>query len=547
MAQNDAARPTPPPADKERSRRTRPATVRAPNHRLGRTPAIRPTDAVETSEYPEPPEPLDLATAQRFAQTLEFAPIGIAHVSADGRWLWVNQQLCHLFGYPREALLARHVEDLLHPEDFASLQPLAQQLLAGERERYHLAVRGRRADGNLIWMNLSVTLLRDAAGAPDYYIATLEDVTEQTKLEEALADYARELETVFDAMTDGVVVLDRAGRIVRSNQAFATLMGLEARPDFVALPIVMRATLASTRDEQGQPLPLDQSPTSRILRGEVLGTGTSGEVLVTTLMGEEKYWSITGAPLRAEDGQIVGGVEVLRDVTDRRQLEREHVSMLNVIAHELRTPLTSLKMTIQLLRRRMHHGTPPRPEQYDLMIAGVDRMNRLIDDLLDAARLETNQLTLDRARCDLTTLCQHAIQEQKLASGRAITAWLPAAPVYVDADHQRISQVLTNLLTNALKYSPADRPVTVRMTVDDCTARVEVGDNGPGIPPEHLCRIFARFYRVPGIQIQHGNGVGLGIGLYISKALVERHGGQIGVESAAGQGATFWFTLPVLL
>jgi signal transduction histidine kinase len=116
--------------------------------------------------------------------------------------------------------------------------------------------------------------------------------------------------------------------------------------------------------------------------------------------------------------------------------------------------------------------------------------------------------------------------------------------VYVDAG--RIEQVVTNFLTNALKYSPADRPVEVRVEVEPHQARVWVRDQGPGLPPEEQERIWERFHRAQGVEVQSGTGVGLGLGLYISRMIVERHQGQVGVESTPGQGATFWFTLPLL-
>jgi len=149
--------------------------------------------------------------------------------------------------------------------------------------------------------------------------------------------------------------------------------------------------------------------------------------------------------------------------------------------------------------------------------------------------------------CDLLTIARDAVQEQQSAwPERALTLDLPpraTLPLVADAD--RIGQVITNYLTNALKYSTEDQPVVVRITARNGSARVAVRDRGPGLSPEQQTHLWERFYRVPGIELQSGSGVGLGLGLHICKTIVERHGGHVGVESAPGAGSAFWFTLPL--
>ncbi len=127
---------------------------------------------------------------------------------------------------------------------------------------------------------------------------------------------------------------------------------------------------------------------------------------------------------------------------------------------------------------------------------------------------------------------------------RHIILHVPEGPVFVSADAERIGQVVTNYLTNALKYSREDRPVEVGVEEEWQQGRVWVHDQGPGIPPEAQESLWERFQRVPGIEVQSGSGIGLGLGLYISKTIIEHHQGQVGVQSSRGQGSTFWFALP---
>jgi signal transduction histidine kinase len=249
--------------------------------------------------------------------------------------------------------------------------------------------------------------------------------------------------------------------------------------------------------------------------------------------------------LRGSNGEVTGAVIVARDVTERRQFEREREDMLGLVSHELKTPLTSIKALTQLAVRQLTRAERPEAELVRRMERGVENMNRLINDLLDATRLDTGKMLLMRERVDLGSLCEQVVADQEVATGRNITLKTPNVSVEVQADAMRLSQVLTNLLSNALKYSPEEAPVAVQLTRDRTGVHISVRDEGPGIPPEALSRLFQRFYRVPGIEVQHGTGVGLGLGLYICQRLVELHGGQLHVESTLGKGTTFEVNLPV--
>ncbi len=247
---------------------------------------------------------------------------------------------------------------------------------------------------------------------------------------------------------------------------------------------------------------------------------------------------------------------------------------LGVASHELKTPVTSLKVNVQLAARwlaklaRTASGLDPRlareiepiRDLLDRSDRTMVRLTRLIDDLLDVSRIRAGKLELRREPCDLVAIVRDAVQEQRavaaeISAEREIALSLPdRETVPVNADADRIGQVLTNYLTNALKYSPQTEPVAVRVAVHDemregggaRVARVSVQDYGPGLPAEELEQIWEPFHRAESITVQSGSGVGLGLGLFISKTIVERHGGHVGVETAPGRGSTFWFTLPLL-
>lgn len=237
---------------------------------------------------------------------------------------------------------------------------------------------------------------------------------------------------------------------------------------------------------------------------------------------------------------------------------------MGIASHELRTPLTSVTANVQMAGRQLsdieQRGARgetiaelhPRLQRAELLLrrthAQMGRLDRLIGDLLDVSRIQAGKLELRTELCDLTDIIREAVLEQRVTwPSRTISLSMPSRSIPLTfADGDRIGQVLTNYLTNALKYSAADQPVAVEVRVDGANLQVSVRDHGPGLTASQQQQIFERFYRVPGIEQQSGSGIGLGLGLYICRTIIERHHGGIGVESTPGEGSVFWFTLPIV-
>jgi PAS domain S-box-containing protein len=246
-----------------------------------------------------------------------------------------------------------------------------------------------------------------------------------------------------------------------------------------------------------------------------------------------------------------------------REAKRGMEEFLDLVCHELLTPLTVINGSIQLaeqkVKRFVHTAETPTDAARQLAPihtllerakSQVRLQDRLIHDLLDVSRTQANTLKFSLQPCNLARIVEEAIENQhQAAPSRTIRLELPAEDTMpVQADSDRIAQVVTNYLTNALKYSAPDRPVEVRLKVEGQIARVTVSDQGPGLSPAEQEHIWERFYRVRGIETQNELGAsseGLGIGLYICRTVIERHHGQVGVQSSLGKGSNFWFTLPL--
>ncbi len=275
---------------------------------------------------------------------------------------------------------------------------------------------------------------------------------------------------------------------------------------------------------------------------------------------------------------------VLHDLTERNRLARERAAaradelaareasrrmeaFLATAAHDLRSPLTAVIGYLDLAEHPFDQLAAALREESPALaprVAGVhhdleeadrsaERLTRLLTLLFDTAAARADQLELHRAPCDLAALVREQVAAQRVAApDRTINLQTPAdgAPVPVEADADRVGQVVANYLTNALKYAPPERPIDVSVGVRRGWARVAVRDRGAGIPEAERGRVWELFHRAPGIEAHGGTagslqGGSLGLGLYICKAIVEAHGGRVGVASAVGEGSTFWFTLPL--
>ncbi|MDA8064358.1 MAG: ATP-binding protein [Thermaerobacter sp.] len=341
-----------------------------------------------------------------------------------------------------------------------------------------------------------------------------------------LEEDKRRLEAVLASMTHAVVLFSRRKRVLLLNPAAEAIFCTPAGE------AVGRHHLEVVRD-----LALDEA-LDRVLAGEA---GITLE-LHPMLPGEQLLEGQL-VPIRGEEGPT-SALLVARDIRAERRLEQMRRDFVANVSHELQTPLTSLQGFAETLLDERGIKPADRRRFLEIIRAEAGRLARLIDDLLDLSRIESGSLELKRRRVDLARVVRQAADSRGRAVAEAgLTMELDLAPdLFAFADPDRVVQVLTNLLTNAVKYTPSGGSVRITTAGGAREVRVQVADTGVGIPEADLPRIFERFYRVDKGRSRVSGGTGLG--LAIAKHLVEVQGGRIEVQSEVGRGSTFSFTLP---
>jgi PAS domain S-box-containing protein len=479
---------------------------------------------------------------QRFRLLADGAPVMI--------WTSGIDKLCTYFNAPWLAFTGRTMEQELgngwvEGVDLADKQRCLDMYTSSfdARKPFSMDYRLRRFDGQYRWILDNGVPFYAPDGTFTGYIGSCIDITERRSLEQQLQYSELKLRSLVEANILGVIVADLDGRIYESNDCFAQILGYSTDE------------LLTETFNWGQLIPTESHEALRQLMTPFLSTaalppfeweclrkdGSRVPMLVmATLLDQERHLALV----------------VTLDISDRKVAERRKQEFLRVVSHELRTPLTAILGLIELaLLHIKYRPTSLAPEvewllgqieqKLRLACGQVDIETRLVGDLLEVSQLEMHQFTLSLHRENLVTIVQETIMSHQAARSRDIELVLPSVevvPVIIDAD--RIGQVLTNYLANAFKFAPTDQVIAVRLEMEVGSVRVVVRDQGPGLTLEQQQLVWEKFYQVaaPGHRRPER---GLGLGLAIAKAIIEEHHGQVGVESAPGQGATFWFTLPL--
>ena len=516
---------------------------------------------------------------------LELAPDAIVVADIGGHMLLVNHQTEVLFGYSRPELLGRPVEMLLP----GCLTAVHEQHRADDLAAPHtrpmgtgLELFGQRQDGSEFPAEVSLRPVQ--LGDDLVVIGTIRDVTcrkllERERREQAervAAEQRQALLRIILSELPGGAYLVRGPEValVMANRTAMEVWGA-TWPEGQPMDDFLETSGVRFFAETGQPLPPEELVTLQILRRggvpalqrrEIVRRpdGTRLPILLSavgidaTLLGDERVEQVTRAsqlvPLGSGEPERAALVLVLNisAVQATEQLKDEFIS---VAAHELRTPLTAIQGFASMLEVQTALGRGSalvdwQQEAIAEIQVATARMNALVSDLLDVTCIQADRLDLHLAPVELVAMVRRCLAQMQMTTKQhTLTLELetpsPDEPVLLEADSMRLEQVLGNLLGNAVKYSPEGGPITVTVRVDRGTALAElrIRDAGIGIPAEQHAQMFQRFARASNVHDRQISGSGLG--LFVCRELVERHGGHIWFKSAEGAGTTFFFTLPL--
>jgi PAS domain S-box-containing protein len=539
------------------------------------------------------------ASEQRFRNTFEQAAVGITHVAPDGRWLQVNEKLCQIVGYAKEELLQKTFQEITYPDDLTLDLKYVQQMLIGKIQTCSLEKRYIRRDRAIVWVNLTVSLVKDALGNPDYFIAVVENISQRKNLELSLQRSLRRLENLHQ--------IDRAILEAQKTEAIAQI----AIGNIQQLVTCQRISIITFDWEQNHATILATQGQAETIVGNECQISLDGwQVLITQLencdrqsdyvvaylsqlpllsqlvpaLTQAKLDCFISFPLKAR-GKLLGilkvwlenlatisptELEMVSEVCNQvaialeqaylyhqtqeyalkleakvaqrtaqlEEINQELEAFSYSISHDLKAPLRAIQGFATALQEDYAHNLDDLGREYTLRLsASAQHMEKLILDLLTYSRLSRTEIQLQVV--SLERIVSQAIEQINLKLDQVqaeITIEEPLQTMF--ANKTILLQIVTNLLSNALKFVAVGVKPQIRIWTEMKGDRVRLclADNGIGIAPQHQERIFGVFERL------HGNETypGTGIGLAIVKKGMERLAGSFGVESELGKGSCFW-------
>ena len=484
---------------------------------------------------------------QVYEMWFERAPTGVCLVSIAGSFLRANPAYCRLVGRAEHELLSLTFQDITHPDDLLLDVSLVDDVLAGRIDRYEMDKRYVRPDGSVVWVHLTVALLRDERGSPLHFISMLEDISERKDVQDRLTVTLELWRTLFELSPLATAELALDGTVLRANDAAGRLLG--CTPEEL---------IGQRTPDLGDPA--DAADTLRSLSQFAAGD-VSRPVVERSLLdsdGRLRWVSVHTAAVSAPAGRIDRLVVQAIDVTEARELReqlqrtvaelsiayREKVALMAALSHDLRTPLATIRILAGLLVASGPSSSERAPDLARRLLAEAARTEEVLGDLVSAERAPAGSITAHRVPTALNALVRRVVDvEADQRTSHQIHLVLGDGECTVSADPSLVERMVANLISNALRHTPAGSNVWVRVrpTFADQTNVVEIAvdDDGGGVPDVLKEVIFG-----PYVRASPADRPGSGIGLFLVRRFAEFHGGTVVCEDRPGGGASFRVTLP---
>jgi len=454
---------------------------------------------------------------------------------------FVNNAVERVLGFKKQEITGKHLRKLVgvdwHDFEKKVLEPMDR----GE-EVTEVEVNLETTSKQKIPVNFSCSLFKDEKGEVFAEVGVATDIRKTRRLVIDTIAERNKLTMVMQSIVDGVFALDSSGRVILVNPAVLTMLGLD-RKDLLGKKLDNCLTMS---DNEQKLTSKDLLPHKKLIKDTIIFQ--KNELRVTTPLNKQLFVNLTSSGIKEGREVGLGAIITMNDVSKERELEEMKIDFVSMAAHELRTPITSARGYLSLIQEDGLDKLSPEQRSYiDKAFISSTQLASLVDNLLAVSRIERGAVNLQIIPCHWSKTVRSCInnflplaREKKIKLSVKIPEKLPQVLV----DEFRINEVLSNLLANALAYTKAGGSVNVEIETNNKEIITHVSDTGIGIPAEALPKLFTKFFRVSGALEQGSKGTGLG--LYISKAIVEMHHGKIWVESKLGEGSTFSFSIPTV-
>ncbi|MEG4962993.1 MULTISPECIES: PAS domain S-box protein [unclassified Microcoleus] len=539
----------------------------------------------------------------RLASIVESSDDGIVGKTLAGTIQSWNAGAEKIYGYCAAEIKGQSIEILAIPERPKEMPQILENIRAGASIDHYETVHLRK-DGQQIDVSLTISPIKDATGAVTGVSTIARDISDSKRVEKAFEQLRHQTEMILFSAGEGICGLNKHGKVTFVNPAAVRMAGCESK-QLIDRPLY--ESLHRSQEESSKAIE-QLSPATEINSGAEIAPGcaappapakllpnrVSSQILATLEDGEarrvtdEVFWRRDGssfpveyvvAPMR-EEGEIIGAVVTFKDITERLAVERMKDEFISVVSHELRTPMTSIHGALGLLNSGLLDVYPHKAKRMlEIAVTNTDRLVRLINDILDLERMESNYSTAIKQTCNVAELMLQAADEmQGMAQEAGVTLSVRPVGAQLQAVPDRLIQALTNLLSNAIKFSPSGATIWLSgelihnadftekaglksvsspslLSPEPAVAHphlpvprssyilIAVQDQGRGIPADKLEMVFERFQQVDASDSRQKGGTGLG--LAICRSIVQQHGGRMWVESVLGEGSTFFLSLPV--
>ncbi len=476
------------------------------------------------------------ASEVKLRRLVEELPLAVYIETEEQGLTYVGPQIESIIGYPPAAWLASESlwRQILHDEDREQVLAAYSEAVAA-RAPFSREYRLIGPDGRITWVRDSSTLVGN--GERSHRQGFIVDITQLKGAEKQLEQNAMLLSGLIDATVDGICLTDKNGEILIANRPLRRLVrGLEMPTEG---PIHERLLAIAGRTTEPERYALRMR--------ELADDPFSPSFDEFEVAGEERDFQGFTAPVIGEDDEYLGRVWTLREVTEQRQLDRLRDTLIATVSHELRTPLTSIIGYLELLGTGPEHLNAEDAGYVEVVARNALRLRHMVEDLLFLAQLDAGGFSLDFGEANLVELAGEAIEAARpAAEAKKLQLTLEHdQPPVVRADRNRLGQALDNLISNAIKFTPEGGTVKVLIEDRATTCSLQVTDTGCGIPVSEQPRLFERFFR--SATAGAGNVPGTGLGLTITKTIIESHGGSIDHDSTDGKGTTFTISLPKIV